>query len=195
MIREFTKSALSFSWALSLVGLKQSVNVVSPGSQQKGVDLLTPMTQAAVEQLDESTRGFYRSGENLQARAVDMAFACMNPGNWLNPNTWMRPFSKGCGQQDSNQSQDHGPSQPGDNGQNNVVSNLFTKAVTDFGQAMGQAASGLTKAAGQATAGVAQAVAGNPRQTQSPASGAAPGSPPVNNDSAAAGWGPMPGDR
>ena len=89
MIREFTKSALSFSWALSLVGIKQATSLVS---SQKGGDLITPLTQAAVEQLDETTRGFYRSGDQLQSRAVDMAFSWLNPGVWLNPGAMMRTY-------------------------------------------------------------------------------------------------------
>ena len=52
MIRDFTKSAMSFSWALSLLGMKQAVNLVRPGQQRDG-NLLAPMTQVAVDQLDE----------------------------------------------------------------------------------------------------------------------------------------------
>ena len=105
MIRDFTKSALSFSWALSLLTIKQAVNLVRPGQQQNGGDLFAPMTQVAVNQLDESMKGFYRSGDSLQARAVDMAFSWMNPGdllstsnwqnmgNWTNPTTWMNSMA------------------------------------------------------------------------------------------------------
>src|SRR5690348_12325327 len=92
MIRDFTKSALGFSWALSLLGLKQAVNLLRPNQQQDG-DLLAPMTQVAVNQLDDSMRGIYRSGDNLQARTVDLMFAALNPTNWLNPNAWLRSFT------------------------------------------------------------------------------------------------------
>jgi hypothetical protein len=86
MIRELTKSALSFSWALSLLGIKQAVNLGRPG--QQGGDLFAPVTQMAVGQLDESMKGIYRSGDNLGARMVDLGFCWLNPLNWLNPSSW-----------------------------------------------------------------------------------------------------------
>jgi hypothetical protein len=190
MIRDFTKSAMSFTWALSLLGIKQAVNMLRPG-QQRGGDVFAPMTQFAEDQLDDSMKGIYRSGNNLQARAVDMAFAWMNPGTWLNPNAWLRPFAGGCGQQ--------GGAGPTDQSQGNGVAGQaasgFTQAATGIGQAVSQATTGLTQAMGQATAGLAQAISGFAGQGQAaggPAAGTAGGAP-VSNDSAAAGWGPMPG--
>jgi len=97
MIRDLTKSAVSFSWALSLLTLKQAVNLVTPGKQGER-DLFGPMTQVAVGQLNDSMKGFYRTGDSLQSRMVDMTFSMMNPLNWLNPSTWnvMRSMG-GCG--------------------------------------------------------------------------------------------------
>jgi hypothetical protein len=192
MIRDFTKSAMSLSWALSLLGLKQAVNLVRPGQQQGGGDLFAPMTQVAVDQLDDSMKGIYRSGDSLQSRAVDMAFAMMNPTSWLNPNQWMRPFSNGCGQQRATYragnrdfTQNGGCGQDAGYGQS---ANGFTQAAAGMGQAVSQAAAGFTQAVGQATADVAQAVTGS--------RGQAPGTRdvPLSNDSAAASWGPMPSD-
>jgi len=191
MIRDFTKSAMSFSWALSLLGVKQAVNMLRPG-QQRGGDVFAPMTQVAEDQLDDSMKGIYRSGNNLQARAVDMAFAWMNPGTWFNPNAWMRPFTGGCGQQNggtgaTDQSQGGGVAGQAASG--------FSQAAAGIGQAVSQATAGLTQAVGQATRGLAQAIGGIAGQGQA-AGGPSPSSPggaPVSNDSAAAGWGPMPG--
>src|SRR5215470_18916638 len=87
MIRDLTKSAVSFSWALSLLTLKQALNLVTPG-KQGGRDLFGPMTQVAVGQLDESMKGFHRSGDTMQSRMVDMTFSMMNPFNWFSPATW-----------------------------------------------------------------------------------------------------------
>jgi hypothetical protein len=87
MIRELTKSALSFSWAVSLLGVKQAANLTRPGQNGNG-DLFAPMTQTAVGQLDESMKGIYRSGDNLGSRAIDLAFCWLNPLNWLNPSSW-----------------------------------------------------------------------------------------------------------
>jgi hypothetical protein len=88
MVRELTKSALSFSWALSLLGVKQVVSIGRPGQQNGNGDLFAPVTQMAVGQLDESMKGIYRSGDNLGSRAVDLAFCWLNPLNWLNPSSW-----------------------------------------------------------------------------------------------------------
>jgi hypothetical protein len=204
MIRDFTKSALGFSWALSLLGLKQAGNLLRP-NQQQGGDLLAPMTQVAVNQLDDSMRGIYRSGDNLQARTVDLMFAALNPMNWLNPNAWMRPFAGqgGCGR--TNGQHGAGYTDPNAGGQgytatNGNTGNGFTQAAVNLGQMVGQATSGFTQAVGQATAGLAQAVTGMAGAAGQPpnGSGAVPrntaGNVPVSNESAAGGWGPMPGD-
>lgn len=101
MVRDLTKSTISFSWALSLLGIKQVLNLFTPGQQQPNGDVLGPMTQVAVDQLDDSTKGIFRSGDNLQARAVDLAFASLNPINWINPGNWMRSVGN-SGQQTAN---------------------------------------------------------------------------------------------
>lgn len=169
MIRELTKSALSFAWALSLLGLKQTANL-GRGGQQNGGDLFAPVTQIAVGQLDESMQGIFRSGENLQSRMVDLAFCWMNPitwfnpraragmGDWANPAAWMNP----------------------DNWMRSVTN--ITKAASGCcGQATGTGQEPV------ASAGSSDTVAGG-----GPDNG---GVAPVSNESAAAGWGPMPGDE
>jgi hypothetical protein len=180
MIRDFAKSAISFSWALSLLGMKQAVNLMRPG-QQRGGDLLGPMTQVAVDQLDDSTRGIFRSGDTLQARAVDLAFAWINPATWINPNVWLHPLSN-CGQQGAS------------NGQ---ASNRFAQAAAGIGQAFNQAATSFTQAVSQTTAGLAQAVTSSSQRPQNAPGVSVPvaAATPVSNDRATAGWGPMPGDQ
>jgi len=200
MIRDFTKSALGFSWALSLLGLKQAVNLLRPNQQQTG-DLLAPMTQVAVNQLDDSMRGIYRSGDNLQSRTVDLMFAALNPTNWLNPNAWMRPFTGqgNCGRADGQRTPGYDDPSSGYGSASPGAGNGFARAATDLGQMVSQATSGFTQAMGQATAGLTQAVTGMagaagppPNSRRGPANTA--GNVPVSNESAAGGWGPMPGD-
>jgi hypothetical protein len=198
MIRDFTKSAMSLSWALSLLGLKQAVNMVRPGQQQGGGDLFAPMTQVAVDQLDDSMKGIYRSGDSLQSRAVDMAFAWMNPTSWLNPSQMMRSFTGSCGQQGAGYRQPNaGYAQNGygDNAGVGQGANGFSQAAAGIGQAISQATAGFTQAVGQATAGIAQSVTGAAgRAPNAGMPGSVPGSVPVSNEGAAAGWGPMPSD-
>jgi hypothetical protein len=97
-MRELTKSAFSFSWALSLLGVDQAINLVRPGQKSKG-NAFEPITQVAVNQLDESMRAMYRFGDNFQSRMCDLAFSWMNPSEMVKMSNW-NPFSssaKDCG--------------------------------------------------------------------------------------------------
>src|SRR5215469_15878185 len=95
MVRELTKSAFSFSWALSLLTLKQAVNLLTPGKQNGG-DLFAPITQVAVGQLDESMKGFYRSGDSFQTRIVDTTFSLINPDSWVRSAANLTQAATGC---------------------------------------------------------------------------------------------------
>lgn len=77
-MREVAKSAFSFSWALSLLGMEQAVSLFRPSQQGRG-DVFEPITQVAVNQLDDSLKGMYRFGDNLQKQMFDMAFSLLNP--------------------------------------------------------------------------------------------------------------------
>lgn len=77
-MRELAKSAFSFSWAISLLGAEQAVNLFRPGQKGKD-DVFAPITQVAVNQLDDSLKGMYRFGDNLQKQMFDMAFVWMDP--------------------------------------------------------------------------------------------------------------------
>ena len=81
MLRDLTKSALSVSWALSLLGIRQAVNLVQP-RQQPGGNVFGPLAQHAADQLDESMKDVYRSGDVVQGRVVDFAFAVLDPQSW-----------------------------------------------------------------------------------------------------------------
>jgi hypothetical protein len=87
MIRDLTKSALSFSWALSLLGAEQAINLVRAGQKNRG-NVLEPMAQVAASQLDESLKGIYRTGDSMQRGIVDTAFSLFNPTGWINPSNW-----------------------------------------------------------------------------------------------------------
>lgn len=94
-MRDLSKSMLSFTWALSLLGMRQAVGLFSgaPGTAR----MLDPITETAVGQLDESMKGIFRSGDNIQSKTVDMMFGILNPANW-NPMRWM----SGCGSKSAN---------------------------------------------------------------------------------------------
>jgi hypothetical protein len=88
-MRELSKSVLSFSWALSLLGIKQAVGLVMPNKGGRSAsNILDPVTETTVGQLDESMKGIFRSGDNIQGKMVDMMFGMFDPGN-LNMMKWM----------------------------------------------------------------------------------------------------------
>jgi hypothetical protein len=128
-MREFAKSALSFSWALSLLGINNAVNMLRP-ERPKNADAFAPVTEVAVNQLDETIRGVYRYGDNIQARVVDTAFSWFNPGQWARmiPTNFMR--AECPGQATGNQSQTPpGPAPqqaPGNSQQNNNEADAAT---------------------------------------------------------------------
>jgi hypothetical protein len=165
MFRELTKSVLSFSWALSLLGIKQVVNLGRSG--QNGGDPFGPVTQVAVTQLDESMKGIFRSGDNLQSRMVDVAFASLNPANWLNPSSWANIGNLA-------------------NPANGVNPASWIRSAVNFAQ--GNSGGCCGKPSGDA--GQTWTASPSPGAASGPSSG---NNVPVSNASPAAGWGPMPG--
>lgn len=112
MIRALTKSAFSFSWALYLLAWKQATAFGKTGPEGTG-DLFAPVTRAAVDQLDDSMKEMFRSGESFSTRMIDLAVspwramggigpASASPSglagwlaNWTNPVNWMRETAGG----------------------------------------------------------------------------------------------------
>lgn len=80
-MRELTKSLLSFSWGISLLGIKQAGDILSqvsqrsPGESQASVD---PVTRAVVSELAGPFEGIFECGDNMQKGLVDMTFKILN---------------------------------------------------------------------------------------------------------------------
>jgi hypothetical protein len=85
MLQDLTKSALSFSWAISLLTMKQAAGLMRP--DQRGSNMFAPLAQAAADQLDDSMKNLYRSGDSVQRRGVDLAFSLLDPSLWTNAGT------------------------------------------------------------------------------------------------------------
>jgi hypothetical protein len=97
-MRQLAKSALSLGWALSLLGVKQAYDFVANDPASDG-DVLASVTQAAVDQLDESMKRVHRCATNMEGYFVDVAFSFPNPIRWVNPRSWKGCRSKAnCGQ-------------------------------------------------------------------------------------------------
>ena len=92
MVRDLTKSMVSFSWAMSLFGTKQIANLMTPQSPgQPGHQATTAfdaVTQTTEAQLGEVLQGAFRTGDQLQRGAVDLMSGlimldALNPGQFL----------------------------------------------------------------------------------------------------------------
>ncbi len=88
-MRELTKSIFSFSWAMSLFGIQQTTNLMSP---EKAAKAFNSVTEATEGQLTDVMKTTFSAGDKLQRSAVDMTLG-MFTGEALNPNKWMRMAS------------------------------------------------------------------------------------------------------
>lgn len=89
-MRDLTKSINSFTWAMSLFGLEQMVNVLRPGKAAASMDAVA---EAAERQLGDVMKSTFRAGDNLQRGMVDTAFGMFSP-EMLDPSRWAKMASK-----------------------------------------------------------------------------------------------------
>ena len=76
-MREFTKSMTSYTWAMSLFGVQQMVNVFRPG---KAAESFNNVTKATEEQFGEALRATFRAGDNVQQGLLDVTFGMLTLG-------------------------------------------------------------------------------------------------------------------
>src|SRR6185295_19794414 len=82
-MRNLIKSALSFSWSMSLFGMRQMINLLSPGErgapQDNAASAFDAVTRAAAGQMSEPIASVFREGDRLQREVVDQIFGA-SPG-------------------------------------------------------------------------------------------------------------------
>ena len=73
-MRDFIKSSLRFSWAMSLFGVQQFENVIGDVTRQdsKTATAFDSITKATEEQLGSPVRSAFMTGDQLQSGMVDM---------------------------------------------------------------------------------------------------------------------------
>jgi len=76
-MREFTKSMTSYTWAMSLFGFQQMVNVFRPG---KATDSFNNVTKATQDEFGDALKATFRAGDNLQKAMVDVTFGVLTLG-------------------------------------------------------------------------------------------------------------------
>ena len=96
MIRDLTKSTLSFSWAMSLFGVEQMANMLMPQSPSqpthKATAAFNTVTQATEEQLSGVIKGVFKTGDQLQRGMVDLMLGFLSL-EAFNPSQMMRMTS------------------------------------------------------------------------------------------------------
>ena len=89
MIRDLTKSMLSFSWGMSLFGTKQLVDLLTP---ERATTAFDAVTRATEEELGDVLKGAFRAGDQLQKGMVDMTFSFLTL-EAFNPSQMMKRAS------------------------------------------------------------------------------------------------------
>jgi hypothetical protein len=79
-MRELTKSMMSFSWSLSVFGLRQLTRLVTPRSWDTARASFDHLAHSTEDQLGSVTRSLYRTGDALQRGMVDMAVNVLSLG-------------------------------------------------------------------------------------------------------------------
>jgi hypothetical protein len=96
MIRDLTKSMLSFSWAMSLFGVNQLTNTLIPQTpsqpNHRATTAFNTVTQATEEQLGSTLKGVFKAGDQLQKGMVDLMFGFLSL-EAFNPSQLMRMTS------------------------------------------------------------------------------------------------------
>jgi len=80
-MRDLTKSMVRFSWAMTMLGVRQATMLVR---DRRDNTLLDAVSHAAETQMSGVVRTLYRTGDHLQSAAVDTA-AEIASGSWTNP--------------------------------------------------------------------------------------------------------------
>jgi hypothetical protein len=73
-MRELTKSAISYAWAMSLFGAEQFANVLSARRSERTGEAFYTVTQAATEELGDILWAAYQVGDQLQRSSVNLLF-------------------------------------------------------------------------------------------------------------------------
>lgn len=85
-MRDLTKSITSYTWAMSVFSFQQMLNLFGlggAGSWGRCTDAFENVTDATAEQLGQTMRAAFRSGDTLQRGMVDLFLAPFNLGNWV----------------------------------------------------------------------------------------------------------------
>lgn len=73
-MRELTKSAIGYAWAMSLFGAEQAANVLSARPARRTGEAFYAVTRAVTDELGDLAWAAYQIGDKLQRDSVDLLF-------------------------------------------------------------------------------------------------------------------------
>jgi hypothetical protein len=76
-MRDLTRSMASFSWAMSLYGVRQMANLVAP---RRAADAFSAVARSAEGALGPGLRSAFQTGDRLQKAVVDLSFGLVGLG-------------------------------------------------------------------------------------------------------------------
>jgi hypothetical protein len=82
-MRELTKSMMSFSWAMSMFGLRRMGDLLLPQSGwNQAAASFDAITRTAREQLGAAAGSTFQAGDDLQRQAVDLVAGMFDMDSW-----------------------------------------------------------------------------------------------------------------
>ena len=76
-MRELTRSMASFSWAMSMFGVEQMANIVSP---RRAADAFGAVARCTQGTLGPTLRSAFETGDRLQGAVIDFSFGLVGLG-------------------------------------------------------------------------------------------------------------------
>ncbi len=93
-MRELAGSMMRMSWAMSMLGVKGAVDLVSPErGWRRSAAAMEAVRESAEAELGEEAGSFYRAGERLQASVLD-GVSQVGRGEVLRPDRFLRGASE-----------------------------------------------------------------------------------------------------
>jgi hypothetical protein len=84
---------MSYTWAMSVFGMQQMMNLLTPGTSQssmcKAGQAFDNVTDATTKTFDPMLMNTFKAGDSLQRGMVDMMFSGLMAGG-SDPNRWMQ---------------------------------------------------------------------------------------------------------
>lgn len=169
-MRDLTKSVTSYTWALSVFGVQQIFNVLGlggSGSWHRSTKAFNNVTEATSNELGDTMRAVFRSGDTLQRGMVDLFLA---------------PFNFTSGNSGANGTREAGGARGGGRPDGNRGGGWVDAAAR-----VAQAGADAIQATVDTTTRAAKRAADSPPPQNPPQRGSAP-----QSSDPSLGWGPMP---